>query len=160
VSSYLSCADSATSVADEVGVVPQVGAGFPAGMIAVRAADVVRPGGSGGAAPTALLVAGSPVVATGEPLVFGHPVVTAPAVVRRSGAVQAGGWLPDHVRLGLLEQYLGDGVIEKVIARGVEAGRLHRPLRRRVMSLELTCRFVLAMVLLPFGPPPDGRSSQ
>lgn len=53
------------------------------------------------------------------------------------------------MRLGLLEQYLGDGVIEKVIARGVEAGRLHRPQRRRVMSLELTCRFTLAMVLLP-----------
>jgi hypothetical protein len=93
VSSYLSCADSAMPPADEVGVVPQVNAGFPVGMIAVRAADVVCPGGSGGVR-TALPVAGSPVVVSGERLVFGHPVVTAPAVVRRSGAVQAGGGCP------------------------------------------------------------------
>jgi Insertion element 4 transposase N-terminal/Transposase DDE domain len=148
VSSYPSCVDSAMSVAVEGGVLPQVNTGFPAGMIAVRAADVVCPDTSDGSR-TALLVAGSPVVTSGESLVFGHPVVTAPAVVRRSGAVQAGGWLPDHVRLGLLEQYLGDGVIEAVIARGVEAAQVTKPERRRVMSLELTCRFTLAMVLSP-----------
>ena len=37
------------------------------------------------------------------------------AVVRRGGAVQAGGWLPGHVRLGLLEAQLGHGMIEAVI---------------------------------------------
>ena len=83
MSSYLSCVDSAMPSADEF---PQADAGFPAGMIAVRAAGVICPGG----AATALLVAGSPV-ASGEPLVFAHPVTVAPAVVRRSGAVQAGG---------------------------------------------------------------------
>ena len=62
---------------------------------------------------------------------FAHPVTVAPAVVRRSGAVQAGGWLPGHVRLGLLEQQLGDGVIEAVIDGAVRAGRLARPVRRR-----------------------------
>jgi hypothetical protein len=113
VSSYLSCVDSAMPT-DEF---PQADAGFPAGMIAVRAAGVVCPGG----AAKALLVAGSPV-ASGEPLVFAHPVTVAPAVVRRSGAVQAGGWLPGHVRLGLLEQQLGDGVIEAVIDGAVRAG--------------------------------------
>jgi len=141
VSSYLSCADSAIPPAVEF---PQAGAGFPAGMIAVRAADVICPGG----AATALLVAGSPV-ASGEPLVFAHPVTIAPAVVRRSGAVQAGGWLPDHVRLGLLEAQLGDGVIEAVIEGAVRVGRLARPVRRRLMSLELTCRFTVAMALSP-----------
>ncbi len=91
MSSYLSCVDSAMPSAEEF---PQADDGFPAGMIAVRAAGVICPGG----AVTALLVAGSPV-ASGEPLVFAHPVTVAPAVVRRSGAVQAGGWLPGHVRL-------------------------------------------------------------
>lgn len=80
---------------------------------------------------------------------FAHPVTVAPAVVRRSGAVQAGGWLPGHVRLGLLEQQLGDGVIEAVIEGAVRAGRLAWPARRRLMSLELTCRFTVAMTLSP-----------
>jgi Insertion element 4 transposase N-terminal len=141
VSSYMSCVDSAIPPVVEF---PQAGAGFPAGMIAVRAADVACPGG----AATALLVAGSPV-ASGEPLVFTHPVLMAPAVVRRSGAVQASGWLPDHVRLGLLEEQLGEGVIETVIEAAVRAGRLARPVRRRLMSLELTCRFTVAMTLSP-----------
>ncbi len=141
MSSYLSCVDSAMPSAEEF---PQADAGFPAGMIAVRAAGVICPGGDA----TALLVAGSPV-ASGEPLVFAHPVTMAPAVVRRSGAVQAGGWLPGHVRLGLLEQQLGDGVIEAVIEGAVRAGRLARPARRRLMSLELACRFTVAMTLSP-----------
>lgn len=141
MSSYLSCVDSAIPLAVEF---PQADAGFPAGMIAVPAAGVICPGG----AATALLVAGSPV-APGEPLVFAHPVLMAPAVVRRSGAVQAGGWLPDHVRLGLLEAQLGAGVIETVIEAAVRAGRLARPVRRRLMSLALTCRFTVAMTLSP-----------
>lgn len=162
MSSYLSCAGSATSSAVLPRVLPRVaeplpglfpplswlgGAGAPglaAGMIAVRAAGVACPGG----AETALVAEGSPVT-PGELLVFAHPVTTAPAVVRRSGAVQAGGWLPDHVRLGLLEAYLGDGVIEAVIDDAVRAGRLARPARRRLMSLELACRFTVAMTLSP-----------
>ena len=158
MSSYMPCAGSATVSA----VLPQAadpvpglcaslsgrdgtGArGLPAGMIAVWAAGVICPGG----AVTALLAAGS-AVTTGELLVFAHPVTTAPAVVRRGGAVQAGGWLPDHVRLGLLEAHLGDGVIESVIEGAVRAGRLARPVRRRLMSLELTCRFTVAMTLSP-----------
>jgi len=162
VSSYLPCAGSATPsaalpqtrprAAEPVpGLCPPLpgrdgtgGPGLPPGLIAVRAADVICPGG----AATALLTAGSPV-ASGEPLVFTHPVTTAPAVVRRSGAVQAGGWLPGHVRLGLLEAQLGDGVIEAVIEGAVRAGRLARPVRRRLMSLELTCRFTVAMTLSP-----------
>lgn len=141
MSSYLSCVDCAMPSAEEF---PQDDAGFPAGMIGVRAGDVICPDG----AATALLVAGSPVV-SGEPLVFTHPVTMAPAVVRRSGAVQAGGWLPDHVRLGLVEEQLGHGVIEAVIEGAVRAGRLARPVRRRLMSLELTCRFTVAMTLSP-----------
>lgn len=141
MSSYLSCVDSAIPQVIEF---PEADGGLPAGMIAVRSADVSCPGG----AETALLVAGSPV-ASGELLVFAHPLMTAPAVVRRSGAVQAGGWLPGHVRLGLLEEHLGDGVIEMLVEGAVRAGRLARPVRRRLMSLELTCRFTVAMTLSP-----------
>ena len=87
-------------------------------MIADRAAGVICPGGTA----TALLAAGSPV-ASGEPRVFAHPVTVAPAVVRRSGAVQAGRWLPGHVRLALLQQQRGDGVIEAVIQSSWCGGR-------------------------------------
>ena len=51
-------------------------------------------------------------------------VVTAPAVVRRDGAVLADGWLPDFVRLGELEHHLGGGVIEAVAAAALEQGLL------------------------------------
>jgi hypothetical protein len=125
-------------------------------MIAVRAGEVIDPGagrpGSGalvlgpGAGPSRSYVA--PVV-SGETLMFCHPVVQAPAVVRRGGVVQAGGWLPDYVRLGLLEARLGEGVIEAVIAGSVTMGQVKAPERRRLMSLELTVRFLLAMALMP-----------
>jgi hypothetical protein len=112
-------------------------------MVAVRAAGPGRPGWAvhGGAQ----VAAAAPRVVSGEMLVFCHPVAAAPAAVRRSGRVQAAGWLPDHVRLGVLEQHLGEGVIEELIA----ARSLPEPHRRRVMSLPLTARLVLAMTLMP-----------
>jgi hypothetical protein len=98
-------------------------AGTPAGMLAVPARDLqVRGSGSvtvAGAAPK-----------TGQETVFSLPVLTAPAFVRRDGTVQADAWLPDLVRLGILETYLGDGVIEKIVAKGLRNGRL--PLRERL----------------------------
>ena len=51
-------------------------------------------------------------------MTFAVPVVTVPVKVRRSGAVQADGWLPDQVRLGMLEAVLGDGVIEELCDAG------------------------------------------
>src|SRR5258708_14338466 len=111
VSSYLPCAGSATPSAAPPQTRPQAGEpvpglcpplpgrdgtggpGLPAGLIAVRAADVICPGG----AATALLTAGSPV-ASGEPLGFTPPVTTAPAGGRPSRPVPAGGWLPRPLR--------------------------------------------------------------
>jgi hypothetical protein len=122
----------------------QVTAGFPAGMIAVRAADVSCPGSTAGA-----LVASAGPVASGELLVFVHPVTVAPAVAGRDGVVRAGGWLPDHVRLGELERHLGEGVIEDLVAAGIAAGRMPAPQRRRLMSLALTIRMMVAMTLMP-----------
>jgi len=93
-----------------------------------------------------LVVAGGGPVRSGESLVFCHPVVVAPAVVRRDGRVLAGGWLPDQVRLGLLEAELGEGVVEEVLAADerVDPGQ-----RLRVMSAGLTVRLVVAMTLMP-----------
>src|SRR5260370_42481890 len=95
MSSYLAIADGASPA---VAAVPPAVAGPPAGMVAFRIADLgVRDG------KTAAVTAGTMMT-------FCHPVVTAPAVIR-GGAVLAGGWLPDFVRLGELERHLGDGVI-------------------------------------------------
>jgi len=81
-------------------------------------------------------------------LTFCQPVVTAPAVIR-GGAVLAGGWLPEFVRLGELERHLGEGVIESVVSAAVADGRMPAPQRRRIMSLGLTIRLTLAMALMP-----------
>ena len=85
----------------------------------------------------------------GELAVFCRPVVTAPAVVRRDGRVLAGGWLPDFVRLGELERHLGGGVIEAIVDTALEAGRLRKRERRRLMSYPLLIRLMLAMALMP-----------
>ncbi len=69
-------------------------------------------------------------------------------MVRRDGRVLADGWLPDFVRLGELERHLGDGAIEAATAAALEAGRLKRRERRRIMSYPLVIRLMLAMALL------------
>jgi transposase IS4-like protein/DDE family transposase len=83
-------------------------------------------------------------VLPGEPLAFCHQVTVAPAVVRRSGEVQAGGWLPDHVTLGVLEAHLPPGEIEELIE---DFGCAEQ--RRRLLPAALAVRLVLAMTLLP-----------
>jgi DDE family transposase/transposase IS4-like protein len=118
--------------------------GPPAGMVAVAVADLVA---SGRGEPGGAVVTAGGAAVSGQAMVFCAPVVTAAAVVRRDGRLQADGWLPDHVRLGILEQHLGEGVIERLVADpalGAEPG-----LRRRSMSLPLAARYVLAMTLLP-----------
>ena len=127
----------------------QVAVGLPAGVIAVRAADVACLGGTERAGALLAAPASAEPVTSGEMLVFTHPVTVAPAVVSRGGAVRAGGWLPDHVRLGELERHLGEGVIEDLVAAGIAAGRMPAPQRQRVMSLALTIRMTVAMTLMP-----------
>jgi Insertion element 4 transposase N-terminal len=117
-------------------------AGTPGGTVVLRAADLLIRGGgtvtAGGIAPSA-----------GDLAVFCRPVVTAPAVVRRDGTVLAGAWLPDLVRLGELERHLGDGVIEAIAGKALEAGRPKRRERRRLMSCPLVIRLMIAMTLMP-----------
>ena len=112
-------------------------AGTPAGTLAVRAADLLVRGSRSvtvaGAAPKA-----------GDETVFSRPVLSAPAFARRDGTVLADAWLPEAVRLGVLEAHLGDGVIEKIVAKGLRNGRL--PLRER-----------LAAAVLPDGDPAGHR---
>jgi hypothetical protein len=115
------------------------------GVIAVRVADLVVADGVDG---TDLLVPGTVgLVRDGDLVAWCAVVAVAPAVLDEDGRLGADGWLPDHVRLGGLEQHLGDGVIEQVVA--VSAATPTRPERRRVMSLPLAARLVMAMTLLP-----------
>ncbi|MDQ2812232.1 MAG: hypothetical protein M3Z75_10235 [Actinomycetota bacterium] len=122
--------------------------GTPAGTLAVRSADLrvhsSRSVTVAGAAP-----------AGGELAVFCRPVLEAPAFVKRDGTVLADAWLPDLVRLGALEAHLGDGVIEKVVAKAERNGRLRLRERRRLMSYPLAVRLVIAMTLLPRSCGPD-----
>jgi hypothetical protein len=116
--------------------------GTPAGTVAVRAVDL-RVHGS-----RSVTVAGA-VPAKGEMAVFCRPVLEAPAFVKRDGTVLADAWLPDLVRLGILEVHLGGGVIEKIVAKAEKNGRLRLRERRRLMSYPLAVRLVIAMTLLP-----------
>ena len=147
--SYLSCAVPATSgpgaPAGPAGAVP--GACVP-WVIAVGAGDAADP--AGGREDSALVAAGGRRrVSSGDIMSFAVPLVTVPVKVCRSGAVQADGWLPDQVRLGLLEQVLGDGVIEELCDQAVAAGLAAPGKRRRLMSLPLVMRIVVAMTLMP-----------
>ena len=91
-------------------------------VIAIRAADLVSPARRlpAGDDRTALVVAGTPQIRTGDQVVFVKVVAVAPAVVRRDGRVQAGGHPADHARPGALEQQLDDlacpGVIDEIAA--------------------------------------------
>ncbi len=131
-------------VADASRTSESLDAGTPAGTVVVRAAGLRVRGGE-------TVTAGDTVPSAGELAVFCRPVVTAPAVVRRDGSVLAGGWLPDFVRLGELERYLGDGVIEAVAGAAIAKGRLRRRKRRRIMSYPLVIRLMITMTLMPDG---------
>ena len=116
--------------------------GVRPGIVAVRPADLRRPG-RGGVSALPPGPAGLPVT-SGEDLVFCHQVTVAPAVVRRSGDVQAGGWLPRHVTLGLLEAYLpgwGD--------RGAGGDFGCAEERQRLLPAAMTVRLLVAMTLMP-----------
>jgi Insertion element 4 transposase N-terminal len=122
--------------------------GLTPGIVAMRPADLRRPGRSGVTALVTVAPAGRPVT-SGEELVFCAVTVTA-AVVRRSGEVQAGGRLPDHVTLGILEAHLPDGEIEELIE---DLGCAED--RQRLLPTAMTVRLVLAMTLAPDGPVPE-----
>lgn len=146
--SYLPRDVSATLLAEAppAGAGPGWRHGPGMGVIAVGDGDVADP--CGGREEGALVAPGRRVV-SGQVMTLAVPVITVPVKVGRSGAVRAGGWLPDQVRLGLLETMLGDGVIEELCDRAAAAGLARPGQRRRLMSLPFIMRVVIAMTLLP-----------
>jgi hypothetical protein len=136
VQSCLSFADAAI----RAGEFPS--GGTPAGTLAVPACDLRVH------STRSVTVAGAPPK-SGQETVFSRPVLTAPAFVKRDRTVLADAWLPEAVRLGVLEAHLGDGVIEKVVARALRNGRLPLRERRRLLSYPMVIRLVIAMTLLP-----------
>ena len=130
-------------------------AGLPgAALIAIRVADLVSPVGRVPAEGdrTALAVAGTPAIRTGEQLVFVKVVAIAPAVVRRDGRIQAGGHPAGHARLGALEQQLdelaGPGVIEEIAEGATLTGKVKGE-ARRAMTAALAIRATVLMGVLP-----------
>ena len=123
-------------------------------MVAVPVSALVWPvrAGSGGDGRSALLVAGTSPIATGEPVVWCTVAVTAPAVVRRDGRVQAQGRPCDHARLGAAEQELdrrcGPGTIDRIAAAVRPTGKI-KAVARREMSVACTIRAVLLMTVMP-----------
>jgi hypothetical protein len=123
-------------------------------MVAVPVSALVWPvrAGSGGDGRSALLVAGTSPIATGEPVVWCTVVVTAPAVVRRDGRVQAQGRPCDHAWLGAAEQELdrrcGPGTIDRIAAAVRPTGKI-KAVARREMSVACTIRAVLLMTVMP-----------
>jgi hypothetical protein len=114
-------------------------------LLAVRVADRVVVDGVDGAELLAPGAVGP--VRDGDLVAWCTVVAVTSAVVDDAGRIAAQGWLPDHVRLGGLEEYLGDGVVEQAVAAFAPAPT--RRERQRLMSLPLVARLVLAMTLLP-----------
>src|SRR5260370_38514862 len=84
----------------------------PVGVVALRAADLYQPGGSG-----AWLTTQATAVGSGEELVFCRPVAVLPVRRRRCGAVVVTGWLPRHCRPGMLGDLPPAGVIHHLAAQ-------------------------------------------
>ncbi len=123
--------------------------GPPPGIVAVRPGDLRKPG-LGGVSALVMVPPAGRSFASGEELVFCHQVTVAPAVVRRSGEVQAGGWLPDHVTLGVLEAYLPAGEIEELVE---DFGCAEE--RERLLPAAMAVRMVVVMTLMPDAPVPE-----
>ena len=101
---------------------------LPAGVtVAVRLSDLVSPlrsrAGLGGGDRSAIVVAGTEAIRTGEPVVFLKVVAVTSAVVTRKGQVRAAGSPCGHATLGPLEDWLeeqaGPGVIGGIAERAV-----------------------------------------
>jgi hypothetical protein len=125
--------------------------------VAVRLADLVSPLKSG--APlgdgdrSALAVAGTEAIRSGEPAVFLKAVAVAPTVVTRNGQVRAAGGPCGHARLGPLEDWLdaqaGPGVIDGIAERAVLDGRFVKGERERLLTAAFMIRVLVLMTLMP-----------
>jgi hypothetical protein len=126
-------------------------------VVAVRLSDVVSPlrGGAplAGGDRSALAVAGTQEIRTGEPAVFLKVVAVAPAVVTRKGHVRAAGSPCAHARLGPLEDWLdaqaGPGVIDAIGRDAVLDGKYVKAERERLLSPAFMIRALVLQSLMP-----------
>jgi hypothetical protein len=132
-------------------------------MVAVRLADVVSPLRNGApleaGARSALAVAGTERIRTGEPTVFCKVVAVAAARVRGDGKVQAEGSPCAHATLGPLEERLdaqaGTGVIDGIAARAVLEKKYVKGERDRLLGAAFMIRVIVGMTLMPDARPGD-----
>jgi transposase IS4-like protein len=150
VSSYPAVGGPVCAFADE--------GDLPAGVtVAVRLGDLVSPLRSG--APlgdgdrSALAVAGTETLRTGEPAVFLKVVAVVPAAVTRKGQIRAEGSPCAHATLGPLEDWLdaqaGPGVIDGIAERAVLDGRFVKGERERLLTAAFMIRVLVLMTLMP-----------
>jgi Transposase DDE domain/Insertion element 4 transposase N-terminal len=124
-------------------------------MVAVRLEDLVSPAGRplGGGDRSALAVAGTGKIRTGEQVVFLKVVAVAPARVRRDGRVQAQGSPCDHAALGPLEDWLeeqaGPGVIDGIADGAALRQEYVKGVRKRLLSRAFVIRAIVLMTLMP-----------
>ena len=124
-------------------------------MVAVRLEDLVSPAGRplGGGDRSALAVAGTGKIRTGEQVVFLKVVAVAPARVRRDGRVQAQGSPCDHATLGPLEDWLeeqaGPGVIGGIADGAALRQEYVKGVRKRLLSRAFVIRAIVLMTLMP-----------
>ena len=143
-----SCAASSSAAAGEV-------PGGGALMVAVRVADLVSPAGRplGEGDRSALAVAGTEKIRTGDQVAFLKVVAVAPARVRRDGRVQAQGSPCDHATLGPLEEWLeeqaGQGVIDRIADGAVLRREYVKGERKRLLTSAFVIRAVVLMTLMP-----------
>jgi len=126
-------------------------------MVAVRLPDLVSPARNGRPLGegdrSALAVAGTEKIRSGEQVVFCKVVAVAPARVRRDGRVQAQGSPCDHARLGPLEEWLeeqsGPGVIDGIAGRAPLREEFVKGTRKRLLARAFVIRAIVLMTLLP-----------
>jgi Insertion element 4 transposase N-terminal/Transposase DDE domain len=126
-------------------------------MVAVRLEDLVSPLRNGRPLEegerSALVVAGTEQIRTGERVVFCKVVAVAPARVRRDGRVQATGSPAGRARLGPAEAWLednaGPGVIDHVAERAVLDERYVKGERERLLTKAFVIRAIVLMTLMP-----------
>ena len=154
MSSYPAAVRSAGVFADEPGLPAEV-------TVAVRLCDLAFPLGARLEAGdrSALVVAGTERIRTGDMVVFCKVVAVAPAVVTRKGHVRAAGSPCAHATLGPLEEWLdaqaGPGVIDGIAGNAVLDGRYVKAERDRLLSAAFMIRVIVLQSLIPEAQPGD-----
>jgi hypothetical protein len=133
-------------------------ADLPAGiMVAVRLSDLVTPLKNGVMVTeedrSALAVAGTEKIRTGDIVVFLKVAAVAPAVVTRKGQVRADGSPVHHATLGPAEDWLdahaGPGVIDGIAERAVLDKRYVKGAYDRLLAAAFMIRAIVLQTLMP-----------